>query len=179
MTAKSPTTSACGLTGSAYYTASSATNHLFDGDRGGSRYYLVMSSPGAKPVMTSGPMLQPGFSDKGGCIPGRCLPESRWTRVLQLYEMQQPQPTEADTRTRSHIAADLLYCIGKEENLRRQCYNTVKADDASGEEVTINRYQLGGGWFLTDNVLSNSNMSISSIRTSPSSNFQDGEFKFS
>ena len=29
----------------------------------------------------------------------------------------------------------------------------MKADDVSGEEITINRYQLGLGWFLTKNIL--------------------------
>jgi hypothetical protein len=32
-------------------------------------------------------------------------------------------------------------------------YNSVSAELGSGEDVDINRFQLGAGWFLTKNIL--------------------------
>ena len=168
------------VTGSAYYTASSATNHLFDGDRGGSRYYLVMSSPGAKTGddFRTG-RYNPGFSDKVTAFQGAAFLKAGGLEFFGFYENASGRSrTEADTRNMSHIAADLLYRIGKEENFYLGGrYNTVKADDASGEEVTINRYQLGGGWFVTDNVLFKLEYVNQQYKDFPvGSNFQDGEF---
>jgi hypothetical protein len=54
----------------------------------------------------------------------------------------------------TQVAADVLYRIGKNEDFYIGArYNTVNADVAGGDAVTINRYQIGGGWFVIDNIL--------------------------
>ena len=61
---------------------------------------------------------------------------------------------ERDTRNVNQLAADLLYRFGGQEQFYfGGRYNVVNAEDPSGADITIDRYQLGGGWFVTKNLL--------------------------
>jgi hypothetical protein len=144
------------VTGSMYYTASSARNHILDGDRGGSRYYLVMSDPGARAGddFRTG-RYNPSFGDELSLIMGNVFLKYQGLELFTIIETGSGKSSnEPETRNYTHLAADLLYRLGSEENVYiGGRYNTVKADDPSGVEVTINRFQVGAGWFLTDNVL--------------------------
>ena len=45
------------------------------------------------------------------------------------------------------------------------------------EEVSINRINIGGGWFLTDNILTKLEYVNQSYNDfAPGSNFEDGQF---
>ncbi len=144
------------ITGSAYHTASSATNHLFTGDRGGSRYYLVMSEPGARAGddFRTG-RYNPGFSDEVTSFVGSAFLKAGGLEFFGFYEAATGRSrNEADERNMTHISGELLYRLGANEDFYiGGRYNTVNADDPSGEEITINRYQLGAGWFVIDNIL--------------------------
>lgn len=144
------------LTGSMYYTASSSTNHILDGDRGGSRYYLVMSEPGARAGsdFRTG-RYNPRFSDEVNLIMGNLFLKYQGLEFFSIVELGSGKgSSEVDERSFTHLAADLLYRFGSNEDVYiGGRYNTVKADDVSGTEVTVNRFQLGAGWFLTDNIL--------------------------
>ena len=62
--------------------------------------------------------------------------------------------TEANTRNMNQIAVDALYRFGEKENIYLGGrYNIVNAEDVSGADVTITRYQIGAGWFVTNNLL--------------------------
>jgi hypothetical protein len=168
------------LTGSAYYTASSSANHIFTGDRGGSRYYLVMEAPEARASsdFRSG-RYSPGFSDEVTSVVGSAFVKAGGLEFFGFYENASGRSSsEADTRNMNHIGAELLYRLGKTENFYiGGRYNTVSADEISGEEVTINRYQLGGGWFLTDNILFKVEYVNQEYQDfAVGSRFQDGEF---
>ena len=141
------------LTGSMYYTSSSAANHILDGDRAGSRYYLVMSEPGARAGsdFRTG-RYNPRFSDEVSLYTGNLFLQYKGLEVFTIFETGSGKgSSEVDSRSFTHIAADVIYRFGDAYLGGR--YNTVSADDVSGEEITINRYQLGAGWFLTDNIL--------------------------
>ncbi|MDF1698351.1 MAG: hypothetical protein P1U56_21050 [Saprospiraceae bacterium] len=144
------------LTGSMYYTASSSRNHMLDGDRGGSRYYLVMSAPGARAGtdFRTG-RYNPSFGDELSLLMGNVFLKYQGFELFGIVESGSGKSsTEPETRNYTHIAADLLYRFGSNENAYiGGRYNTVTADDVSGVEVTINRMQFGAGWFLTDNIL--------------------------
>ena len=146
------------LTGSAYYTASSSANHLFDGDRGGSRYYLVMSPPGARAgdrgIFPSG-RYNPGFGDQVTAVVGSAFLKAGGLEFFGFYENASGRSSvEEDSRSMDHIAVDLLYRFGANEGFYLGGrYNTLSAEDISGQDITINRYQIGGGWFVTDNIL--------------------------
>jgi hypothetical protein len=168
------------LTGSMYYTASSARNHILDGDRGGSRYYLVMSSPGASAGadFRTG-RYNPGFGDEVSLFMGNVLLKYQGVELFGIFESGSGKSSnEAETRNYTHIATDLLYRFGSNENAYiGGRYNTVKADDVSGNEITINRMQLGGGWFITKNVLAKVEYVNQEYKDFPAaSNFADGKF---
>ncbi len=146
------------ISGSTYYTASSAVNHILDGDRGGSRYYLVMVAPGVRAgdrgVFPSG-RYNPSFSDEVTLFMGNIFLKYQGLELFALAEFGKGKnSSELDSRNFTQFGADLLYRIGANENaFIGGRYNTVKADDISGSEVTINRFQLGAGWFITKNIL--------------------------
>lgn len=146
------------VTGTVYYTASSAANHLFDGDRGGSRYYLVMVPPGSSAgdgaIFRSG-RYSPGFSDEVTAAVGNVFLKYKGAELFGFYEMASgKKSSEADTRSVNQLGADLLYRFGKKENVYLGArYNILNAEDISGTDININRYQLGAGWYLTPNVL--------------------------
>lgn len=146
------------LTGSMYYTASSAVNHIFDGDRGGSRYNLVLSPVGVgagdRGIFTSG-RYSPGFLDKVTSYMVNGFVKTSGFEFFGTYETANGRNWfEADTRNMNQIAADALYRFGKDENFYLGArYNLVNAEDVSGADITINRVNGVFGWFVTKNVL--------------------------
>lgn len=72
-----------------------------------------------------------------------------------MYEVASGKAAaEPDSRTFTQIGAELLYRFGTNENIYvGGRYNQVSGDTAAGEDVTIDRINIGGGWFLTKNVL--------------------------
>ncbi len=168
------------LTGSMYYTGSSARNHILDGDRGGSRYYLVMSAPGSRASsdFRTG-RYNPSFGDEVSIFMGNVFLKYGGFELFGILETGSGKSSfEADSRNYTHIAADLLYRFGANEDAYiGGRYNTVKADDTSGEEITINRIQFGAGWFLTDNILAKVEYVNQEYKDfAASSRFADGKF---
>lgn len=159
------------VTGSVYYTASSSRNFLYSGDRAGSRYYLVMSpalieSTGRAPgvgdsgIFTSG-RFNPSYMDQVTATMGNVLLEAYGFELFGTYEYAMGRMHfEADTRPTTQLAIDLLYRFGKNDNAYiGGRYNTVTSEQIpfggaeNGNEVTIDRYQIGAGWFITPNIL--------------------------
>ena len=151
------------LTGSMYYTASSSRNHILDGDRGGSRYYLVMSAPGARAGddFRTG-RYNPSFGDEVSIFMGNVFLKYQGFELFGIYETGSGKSSneatgslfDVDKRAYNHLAADLVYRFGANEDAYIGFrYNTVTADEDVDTEITINRYQIGAGWFLTDNIL--------------------------
>ena len=129
---------------------------MLDGDRGGSRYYLVMSEPGARASndFRTG-RYNPLFGDELSLFMGNVFLKYKGLELFSIVEMGEGKnSTESDTRKYTHIAIDGVYRFGANENFFiGGRYNTVSADDISGQEITINRIQAGAGWFITKNVL--------------------------
>ncbi|MCB0706603.1 MAG: hypothetical protein KDC34_14915 [Saprospiraceae bacterium] len=144
------------VTGSVYYTASSGRNTLYGGDRTGSRYYLAMesSTASAGTNFTSG-RYNPGFTDQVTAIMGNVFVKAYGLEVFGTYEnISGRSSSETETRAASQFAIEALYRLGKEENFYLGGrYNSATAETAPGTEVTLNRYQLGLGWFITNNIL--------------------------
>lgn len=144
------------VTGSVYHTASSAANHLYDGDRGGSRYYLVMEDAGASAssAFRSG-RYNPSYNDKVTGLMFNAFVKAGGFELFGTYENANGRNrTEANTRNMNQIAIDALYRFGAKENIYLGGrYNIVNAEDVSGADVTITRYQISAGWFVTNNLL--------------------------
>ena len=72
-----------------------------------------------------------------------------------IYERAEGKySSESDTRVWNQYAGELIYRFGMDEDFYLGArYNTVTGELKSGEDVSINRFNLGAGWFMTRNIL--------------------------
>ena len=145
------------LTGSYYNTHNASANQLYSGNRAGSRYYYVLENVNASESgqAWSGD-LQPGFGHR----------EMSWVvnpfiKVdgLELFgNIEQAKGrglVETTDRKFTQNAGEAVYRL-----LHNQLYGAVRYVQVKGRpagaaftsDVTINRLQVGGGWFLTPNL---------------------------
>jgi hypothetical protein len=145
------------LTGSAYTTSKSLNNTLYGGDRAGSRYYFVMENTGASVAanFTSG-RLNPGFRSKVTALMLNPFVKVGGLELFGIVERSEGRAAnEAETRTWSHYMGEALFRLGAEEDFYLGGrYGTASGPlTVGGPEVGADRFQLGGGWFVTPNIL--------------------------
>lgn len=145
------------LTGSLYHTGKTTNAYLYSADRTGSRYYLVMEAPGASSAanFTSG-RYNPVLKNKMTSVMINPFFKYQGLEFFGTYEHASGKDnSETDNRSFDQIAAEVVYRFGNTENLYvAGRYNTVNGKDfATGNDIGINRIQLGGGWFMTKNIL--------------------------
>jgi hypothetical protein len=153
------------LTGSFYVNKGTTTGTwLYGGDRAGARYYNVLHT---QPNALENP--------EGGEFEGRY--NARFTKLTALqinpfikfkgleffgiYEQASgsntfTQPLIDKEGAFTQMAAELLFRFGKEERFYvAGRYNTVKgkARESATTNLEINRFNIGGGWFLSKNIL--------------------------
>ncbi|MBX2967714.1 MAG: hypothetical protein KF845_16350 [Cyclobacteriaceae bacterium] len=148
------------LTGSFYYTHRSANQYLYRADRAGSRYYFVTEAVGASSsAQYASGRFEPGFRNEVTSIMINPFVKYNGLEFFGLYEISSGKATaETDTRSVNHIGAELLYRFGANENFYiGGRYNTVTGEIASagleGTEGDVTRINLGGGWFMTKNIM--------------------------
>ena len=163
------------LSASYYGNQSCGSNTLFGGDRTGSNYQYVMELNSANPSSTTGagtPLafsgrFNPGFSKKINAVMVNGFLKVSGFELFGTYETASGRTAaETSTRNANQFAIDGVYRFGKKENLFIGAkYNTVTArlaNNAAGTgagaitytgDVTVNRFAVAGGWFLTNNVL--------------------------
>ena len=62
--------------------------------------------------------------------------------------------TESDNRTWNQYAGEFIYRFGPTENLYvGGRYNVVDGELEGGADVSVNRFQLAAGWFMTKNIM--------------------------
>ncbi|MFD2200647.1 hypothetical protein [Shivajiella indica] len=145
------------LTGSIYTTGSSQRNTLWGGDRGGSRYYLVMENTLASTSanFTSG-RFNPGQTNNITAWVINPFLKYKGLEFFGNYEQSKGAARgETTDRTWTQIGADLLYRFGlREQYYIAGRYNEVSGPlSGSGLEVSMDRVAIAGGWFVTKNVL--------------------------
>lgn len=151
------------FTGSIYNTAWATRTYLYAGDRAGARYYLVMAPPlsGNPPVPTTATnafttgRYNPGFNNKLTAIMFNPFLKYKGLEFFGLVELTNGRNYgETDRRSATQIGTELLYRFGKNESFYfGGRYNTVSAEDPSGEDIDIARFNIGGGWYMTKNIL--------------------------
>ncbi len=156
------------FSGSYYFNKSAAGSGLtlFGGDRTGSNYQNVMEkgAPGALPASTAvafSGRFNPGFSKKLSTYMLNSFAKIYGFEFFGMYENAKGRTkTEADNRKATQYSVDGVYRFGKTENLFLGLrYNSVKASLANTPaitytgDVTVNRFAVAGGWFLTRNIL--------------------------
>lgn len=145
------------LTGSIYTTESSLSNTLYSGDRAGSRYYLVLEDPAARTAsnFTSG-RFNPGFRDEVTAMVFNPFIKWRGLEFFGNFETAEGRAqNETAKRSWDQYAGEIVYrFLPNERAYVGVRYNTVKGElSGQSQEASIDRIQIGGGWFINDFML--------------------------
>ena len=145
------------LTGSMYKNDQSISNTLYGGDRAGSRYYNVLENTAAaeNSQFTSG-LINPGFRNQVTAYMLNPFVKFRGLELFGVIEQSEGKAkAEADTREWSQRAVDVVYRFLPREQLYVGArYNTVNGRLANmPADVSVDRWQFGGGWFITPSIL--------------------------
>ncbi|HAF30718.1 MAG TPA: hypothetical protein DCG75_16875 [Bacteroidales bacterium] len=141
------------LTGSWYLNQGTSTGtYLYGGDRTGSRYYSVLVVDGEGDNYRSG-RFNPGFTQITAFQINPFI-KYKGLEFFGIYELANGGENDGDG-SYSQIAADLLYRFGgKEQFYVGGRYNMVSGKQTSAsDQIKIDRINVGGGWFLTENVI--------------------------
>jgi hypothetical protein len=145
------------LTGSSYATASSVSNTLFSGDRAGSRYYDVLQNTSSTEAAQAwSGAIQPGMSNSIHSYVINPFVQFHGLEFFGNFERAKGRAaTETANRTWNQNVGEVVYRFLPDQRLYVAArYNTVKGQLTVGTpDVTVRRTQVGGGWFLTPNLL--------------------------
>jgi len=144
------------LTGSIYSTAKSINNTLYSGSRAGSHYFDVLVNTTAT---TDGSAwtgdVQPGLSSKVQAMVFNPFLKYRGFEFFGNVEQAKGRSAaETSDRTWNQYAAEGLYRFAWDDLYLAARYNTVKGRLLGfTNDVTVNRVEIGGGWFLTPTIM--------------------------
>lgn len=135
------------LTGSFYNSSEESTrDYIYGGDRAGSRYYAVLE----------GSDFSGRFNPRFGTHTAfqiNPFVKFQGLEFFGIYEITSNNDDAGGSFTQ--FGGELLYRFGMEENFyiggRYNLVSGEAVDNAATQE--INRLNIGGGWFMTDNVL--------------------------
>jgi hypothetical protein len=144
------------LTGSLYNTGQVRTSYLYSADRAGSRYYLVLEDEDATPAgnFRSG-RYNPNLRNKITAFMFNPFVKYKGLEFFGTFESSTGKSdSEAEDRTANQYAGELIYRFGQNEKFYvGGRYNMVDAEDVSGDDIEITRFNLAAGWFLTKNIM--------------------------
>ncbi len=175
------------LSGSVYTTSSSARNTLYGGDRAGSRFYLVLEPTTATAAanFTSG-RINPGLTDQITAIQVNPFVKFRGLELFGTIEQAQGRAFNEDVRRSwTQLAGDVIYrFLPREQAYVGVHYNTVTGPlagpvvagriPAEGQEVTIDRFEIGAGWYTLKNLLLKGSYVQQNYRDFPATDIRNG-----
>ena len=141
------------LTGSVYHSTEGGTrDYLYGGDRAGSRYYNILEVIDEDRASDFLPRFNPGFAYQTAF---QVNPFVKFQGLEFFGVIEQSQGGGADAGSYTQLGGELLYRFGNLEQFYvGGRYNTVSGSaTADGAKQDISRLNLGGGWFMTANVL--------------------------
>ncbi|MDH5604141.1 MAG: hypothetical protein OEY51_09375 [Cyclobacteriaceae bacterium] len=158
------------LTGSLYTTKESgASNYLYSGDRGGSRYYYVMEPKKYIDYRAGGAVTStssvnrpssgrwnPGFSNSVTSVVINPFVKFKGLEVFGLYEVSKgAADNETTDRKVNQMAAEVIYRFLRNENIYVGArYNQVSGElSGSISDADITRAQFIAGWFINKHIL--------------------------
>ncbi len=157
------------LTGSLYTNPGTTRNTLYAGDRAGSRYYMAaeteyyrnyraggaITAASAGNSFTSG-RFSPNFTHQVTAFMVNPFVKYKGLELFGMYEVASgTQSADADSRQVTQLMGEVIYRFLE----REQMYIGARFNQVSGEiggangEVSIDRMQLGLGWYTTKNLL--------------------------
>ncbi|MEO6877822.1 MAG: hypothetical protein ABI205_05030 [Gemmatimonadaceae bacterium] len=145
------------LTGSFYANNKSASNTLYTGDRGGSPYYDVLENSASSEVNNAwSGQIRPGFSNKINAEVINPFIKVGGAEFFGNFETATGGSfAEPKLRTIHQNVYEGVYRFASDQFYVGGRYNTVTGEmiSKSSADQKVERYQLGGGWFVTPNVL--------------------------
>jgi hypothetical protein len=151
------------FTGSIYNTGQSQNIYLYNADRAGSRYYLVLEDENANPTnqFRSG-RFSPSYTNRAANAGGKITAimfnpfvKFKGLEFFGTYETTSGKANdEVDERTATQFAGELIYRFGQNEKFYvGGRYNKVDSEERNGDDIEISRFNLAAGWFLTKNIM--------------------------
>ena len=170
------------ITGSEYATSKSVSNTLFSGDRAGSRYYDVLeNTTSTEAAQAWSGNMQPGLKNS---IHSWVINPFIQIRGLELFgnieRARGRAAGETENRTWNQLVGEAVYRFLPDQRLYAAArYNTVKGQLTVGTpDIKVNRFQAGGGWFITPNVLTKLEFVSQKYLDFPTTDIRNGgEFK--
>ncbi len=166
------------VTGSMYKTDRAMSDTLYGGDRAGSRYYYVLENTTAtESAQKDSGLLNPGFSNKVTAFQMNPFVKFRGLELFGVIERAEGQAaTETTQRVWNQYAIDTVYrflandklFVGTRYNRAEGTLNTVTG------QVGANRWEFGGGWFITPNVLAKAEYVNQKYFGYPDANIKNG-----
>ena len=133
------------LTGSVFYsphrqlTSRGSTQYLYAGDRAGTRYYNVMDGS-----FRAG-RLNPDFGEELTSFMVNPFIKAGGLEFFGIIETA----SGSNEVTWNHYAGELIYRFGSGEDF----YVGARYNTASDDDVSVDRFNVGGGWFMIKNVV--------------------------
>ena len=145
------------LTGSMYTTDKAMNSTLYGGDRAGSRYYYVLENTAAtETAQKDSGLINPGFKNEVTAFQMNPFVKFRGLEVFGVLERAEGKAsTELTERLWKQYAVDTVYRFLPSETLFVGArYNKAHGELAGiSDDAGASRWQVGGGWFITPNIL--------------------------
>ena len=170
------------LTGSFYANNKSASNTLFTGDRAGSPYYDVLENTASTEQSNAwSGQIRPGFSNKVNAEVVNPFIKVGGAEFFGEFQTAKggsfSEPKLRNLRQQVYeglyrFADDNFYVGARYINLAGQLVSKNYTDQS------VNRWQIGGGWFVTPNVLAKAEWVNQNYNDFPAANIMNGgQFK--
>ncbi|SDB29072.1 hypothetical protein SAMN03097699_0537 [Flavobacteriaceae bacterium MAR_2010_188] len=153
------------LTGSIYSNQGTSTGgYLYGGDRAGGRYYNVLHTVADADGNTQGGDFEGRYNarfKKITAIQINPFIKLKGIEFFGIYEVASggneiTGPVSDKEGSFTQVAGELLYRFGADERFYLGTrYNTVKGKtlESATDDLKITRFNLGGGWFLSKNIV--------------------------
>ena len=141
------------LTGSLYTSSNKSTrDYIYGGDRAGGRYYATLESE-----VFGGSDFDPRFNPRWGYLTAFMINPFIKFHGLEFFGLfESASNGNSDVGgSYTQLGAELLYRFGRMEQYYLGFrYNDVSGETADNREAqNLNRFNIGGGWFLTKNIM--------------------------
>lgn len=165
------------LTGSVYGKSRSVNNTLYSGDRAGSRYYDVMENTASTEDANAwSGAIQPKLSSKITAVVVNPFVKYRGFEFFGNAEQAKGRSAaETTDRTWHQYVGEGLYRFLGERLYVGGRYNYVKGSFLGmPNDVSVDRTQVGGGWFVTPTVLLKSEFMVQNYNDFPTTDIRSG-----
>ena len=165
------------LTGSMYKKDRSASGTLTSGDRAGSRYYDVLEPTGSTESANAwSGAIQSGMKNMVTAFVVNPFVKVGGVELFGNIEtMTGAAATEKTRRTLRQLVGEGLYRFAGNKLYLGGRVNSVHGELAGiANDISVKRYQLGGGWFVTPNVLSKIEFVRQNYENFPTSDIRSG-----